>query len=73
MTRLIRIAYGDYELQTIPPGLAIEVPYKPIKYQKAKGSLFPSSSSETSKKGKGRNNDGGEEQLASPVKWVQSV
>ena len=26
MTRLIRTAYGDYQLQTIPPGMAIEVP-----------------------------------------------
>eukprot|EP00977_Amphora_coffeiformis_P003072 scaffold578_cov167-Amphora_coffeaeformis.AAC.19 len=26
VTRLIRTAYGDYQLQTIPPGMAVEVP-----------------------------------------------
>eukprot|EP00339_Tiarina_fusa_P028139 CAMPEP_0117054436 /NCGR_PEP_ID=MMETSP0472-20121206/37728_1 /TAXON_ID=693140 ORGANISM="Tiarina fusus, Strain LIS" /NCGR_SAMPLE_ID=MMETSP0472 /ASSEMBLY_ACC=CAM_ASM_000603 /LENGTH=147 /DNA_ID=CAMNT_0004770027 /DNA_START=66 /DNA_END=506 /DNA_ORIENTATION=- len=40
VTRLIRISYGDYDLQTIPPGMAIEVPYKPIEAQKARGPLF---------------------------------
>ena len=36
VTRLIRIAYGDYKLDTIPPGMAIPVPYKPVTNQKAK-------------------------------------
>lgn len=40
VTRLVRIAYGDYQLDTIPPGLAIEVPIKPIERQKRKGSIF---------------------------------
>merc|ERR1712194_866380 len=39
VTRLIRVAYGDYKLKTIPPGMALSVPYKPITQQKAKGSL----------------------------------
>ena len=41
VTRLIRISYGDYELQTIPPGMAIEVPFRSVESQKAKGSLTP--------------------------------
>ena len=40
VTRLIRTAYGDYQLQTIPPGMAIEVPVKPIVKQKHRGELW---------------------------------
>jgi 16S rRNA U516 pseudouridylate synthase RsuA-like enzyme len=39
VTRLIRVSYGDYKLDTIPPGMAIEVPYKPIEGQRRKGVL----------------------------------
>jgi pseudouridine synthase len=39
VTRLIRVSFGDYKLDTIPPGMAIEVPYKPIEGQRRKGSL----------------------------------
>ena len=37
VTRLIRTAYGDYDLNTIPPGMAIEVPVKPLEKQKKRG------------------------------------
>jgi hypothetical protein len=37
VTRLIRISYGDYQLQTIPPGMAIEVPVKPVANQRRRG------------------------------------
>ncbi|EEC47722.1 predicted protein [Phaeodactylum tricornutum CCAP 1055/1] len=40
VTRLIRISYGDYRLQTIPPGMAIEVPAKHIENQKHRGRLI---------------------------------
>lgn len=40
VTRLIRIGYGDYDLNTIPPGLAIEVPVKGLYSIRRKGSLF---------------------------------
>lgn len=39
VTRLIRISYGDYQLNTIPPGMAIEVPVKSLETQKSKGPL----------------------------------
>ena len=39
VTRLIRTSFGDYDLNTIPPGLAIEVPFKPLEGQKCKGSF----------------------------------
>lgn len=39
VTRLIRTSFGDYDLNTIPPGLAIEVPYKSLESQKRKGLL----------------------------------
>jgi hypothetical protein len=59
---LIRVAYGDYELKTIPPGMALPVPYKPISQQKAKGSLVARSPPKRKDK-----------RIASPVKWVSSV
>jgi len=66
VSRLIRIAYGDYTLHTIPPGMAIPVPYKPIQHQKAKGSLRKPRPNRKNKKKP-------EEQVASPVKWVTSI
>ena len=65
VTRLIRIAYGDYKLKTIPPGMALSVPYKPITHQKARGSLVTRYQEKRRKKK--------DEQIASPVKWVTSV
>jgi len=40
VTRLIRISYGDYSLNTIPPGMAIEVPVKDLDSQKRCGSIL---------------------------------
>lgn len=40
MTRLIRIGYGDYQLNTIPPGMAIEVPVKSLDMQKNRGPML---------------------------------
>lgn len=37
---MIRTAYGDYQLQSIPPGMAIEVPVKPVQKQKNRGPLW---------------------------------
>ena len=65
VTRLIRTAYGDYKLNTIPPGMAIPVPYKPVTNQKAKGSLAPRSPKKKKTKG--------EERVAQPVQWVTSI
>jgi 23S rRNA pseudouridine2605 synthase len=68
VTRLIRISYGDYQLQTIPRGLGIEVPVKPVKTQKRKGPLFPKVSTKESDKNEEDEND-----KASPVQWVRAV
>jgi 23S rRNA pseudouridine2605 synthase len=40
VTRLIRVSFGDYELNTIPRGMAIEVPFKTLESQKKKGDLL---------------------------------
>jgi 23S rRNA pseudouridine2605 synthase len=40
VTRLIRISYGDYSLDTIPPGMALEVPIKPLDQHKKRGKLL---------------------------------
>ena len=77
VTRLIRTSYGDYQLQTIPPGMAIEVPCKPIVRQKHRGPLWKpktaSSSSgtkATTTTTKQKNGDDKEEH-ARPVQWVR--
>jgi len=41
VTRLIRVSYGDYDLNTIPPGMALEVPCKDLERMTKKGPLFP--------------------------------
>lgn len=60
VSRLIRISYGDYELQTIPPGMAIEVPVKPLEQQKRRGSLFPNKTRKDASK-----------TAAEPVQWIR--
>lgn len=40
VTRLIRISYGDYSLDTIPPGMALEVPIKALDQHKKRGKLL---------------------------------
>ena len=37
VTRLIRTSFGDYNLHSIPPGMAIEVPVKPIDSHQRRG------------------------------------
>ena len=61
MTRLIRIAYGDYDLQSIPPGLAIQVPWKAVERQKARGRLFSKPTRKTRRK----------KTEAAPISWVK--
>jgi 23S rRNA pseudouridine2605 synthase len=46
VTRLIRISYGDYDLNTIPPGMAVEVPVKLLDKMKKKGPMFASERNE---------------------------
>ncbi|KAL9184315.1 hypothetical protein ACHAXT_002401 [Thalassiosira profunda] len=60
-TRLIRISYGDYDLNTIPPGRAVEVPCKGLD-QKKRGPLF-----HRQKKPK---KDEDTEETAPGVQWV---
>ena len=66
VTRLIRISYGDYDLNTIPPGMALEVPVKDLEGQRRKGKLKQRKEPRSKK-----SNDNGEER-ASPVKWIKS-
>mmetsp|Transcript_4310 Transcript_4310/g.7663 ORF Transcript_4310/g.7663 Transcript_4310/m.7663 type:complete len:462 (+) Transcript_4310:113-1498(+) len=40
VTRLIRISYGDYDLNTIPAGMAVEVPCKGLEDMRKKGQMF---------------------------------
>ena len=47
VTRLIRISYGDYDLNTIPPGRAVEVPCKALDKMKKRGPIFASERNES--------------------------
>lgn len=64
VTRLIRISYGDYTLQTIPPGIAIPVPYKPVKQQKARGPLLQKPAQQRKGKSFGESD-------AAYVRWIR--
>jgi 23S rRNA pseudouridine2605 synthase len=70
VTRLIRIQYGDYKLDTIPAGMAIPIPYKAVTYQKAKGQLYIPSNKN---KNTGTDKDNKKIQTATPVTWISSV
>ena len=63
VTRLIRISYGDYDLNTIPPGMAVEVPYKGSDGMKKKGRLFAIDRKKNEKQEV-------KEKNASTVQWV---
>ena len=62
VTRLLRVAFGDYRLQTIPPGKVMEVPVKEIGQQTRKGRLEPS---------KRKRSPRSESTAAPPVTWVR--
>lgn len=66
VTRLIRVSYGDYDLNNIPPGLAVEVPFKAVSDQKKAGKLLKPQKEQ--KKKKERQVD---EAYASPVTWIK--
>lgn len=71
VTRLIRTSYGDYQLQTIPPGMAIEVPVKPVEKQKHRGPLWkkPTRQSVASPSSDKKNSP--VEERARPVRWIR--
>ncbi len=67
VTRLIRISYGDYDLNTIPPGMAIEVRCKPLGEMKRRGPLFVGGAGDRKKKERGVVEDG---EGTSAVEWI---
>jgi mitochondrial translocator assembly and maintenance protein 41 len=67
VTRLIRVSYGDYRLDTIPKGMAIPVPYKPVAKQRAKGDIVERKSSQPYRERMTKRDQ------VSPVKWVNSL
>jgi hypothetical protein len=65
VTRLIRVSYGDYQLQNIPPGMAIPVPVKPVERQRHRGPLFPR------RRPKQNQLQKDDEERPSPVQWIR--
>lgn len=61
VTRLIRIGYGDYDLNTIPPGASIEVPAKRVDAMSRKGPLNKTRFSRRKKK---------EKEPTKSVEWI---
>lgn len=73
VTRLIRTQYGDYSLNTIPPGMAIEVPVKALDKQKKKGQVVSPSRNNNRKQYKRTSKgDSGSDDRAT-VQWVRHV
>jgi 23S rRNA pseudouridine2605 synthase len=70
VTRLIRISYGDYDLNTIPPGMAIEVPYKRLDEMKKKGPLFVKNSDGKRRIRKKIESGTDEDVSSSKVEWI---
>jgi 23S rRNA pseudouridine2605 synthase len=70
VTRLFRISFGDYQLQTIPPGMAIEVPIKDLDKQLHKGPLFSRQKNKTKKTQTAADKEEDTDR-ASPIQWVR--
>jgi len=66
VTRLIRTSFGDYDLNTIPAGMAIEVPVKPMDGHKLKGKFL-----KNKRHIKTKENDISAESKAPAVEWVR--
>jgi 23S rRNA pseudouridine2605 synthase len=79
VTRLIRISYGDYHLQTIPAGMAIEVPVKPVGQQRRRGKLITNTTATTERRKLSKisnataHDDVSNDTATSPVQWVRHV
>ncbi len=71
VTRLIRTSFGDYQLETIPPGMAIEVPVKPLESQKLRGKLETQKMVKNRKTQHGGSSKAHQQERASPVQWIR--
>lgn len=69
VTRLIRISFGDYSLNTIPSGMAIEVPLKSLEGQIRKGELFTGVQKDQRKVNDPSHNQKGND--IEPIQWVR--
>jgi 23S rRNA pseudouridine2605 synthase len=67
VTRLIHISYGDCDLNTIPPGMAIEVKCKGLDEMKRRGPLFigGGGGKKREKQGRAEDDDG-----TSVIQWI---
>lgn len=71
VTRLIRTSYGDYDLNTIPAGMAIEVPVKTLDKQKKKGTL--AAKNRAARRGAAKRVSGEKAEDRATVQWVRHV
>ena len=70
VSRLIRISFGDYDLNTIPPGMAIEVPVKDIEKQKKKGQLMKKYRSKSHARHDRVKIEG---EVVQPIQWIKHI
>lgn len=70
VTRLIRVSFGDYTLQQIQPGMAMEVSVKELETQKHKGPLFGKFLGKKPTSKKVHQTD--EDQKIIPIQWIKN-
>lgn len=68
VTRLIRTSYGDYSLNSIPPGMAVEVPVKDLDNQRRRGSIVVKRGPRKAETSKASTNSEG---TSSRVEWIK--
>lgn len=73
VTRLIRISYGDYFLNTIPPGLAVQVPLIKLEKHKNRGSFHKKGGKPNNKMKSDKNDLSVKNNAPKPVQWIKAV
>ena len=78
VTRMMRLSYGDYQLEKIPVGMAVEIPVIPVEKHKHKGPLFakmkrPPHDKSSTKTITSNSTDKKPTESSSGVRWVRNL
>ena len=73
VTRLMRLSYGDYRLEKLPPGMVMEVPVIPVEKHKDSGPVFAKSHRGSTKTRTNKDDESDQTESPKAVQWVRSV